>query len=65
MSRVKRKYYPYFKEGVEVCQIDRTFSDEIAVRLPCGYFQRFWYDYTDSEAYEAILKMKEENFPSS
>ncbi len=27
--------------------IDKTFSDEISVKLPCGYKQRFWRDGSD------------------
>lgn len=38
--------------------IDRTFSDDIAVKLPCGYMQRFWHDLTDSEALRRCIKMK-------
>jgi len=27
--------------------VDRTFADDISVKLPCGYKQRFWIDGSD------------------
>lgn len=44
--------------------IDRTYADVIDVKLPCGYRQKFWVDFTDQQAYKQLLKMKEEGIES-
>lgn len=59
-----RHYYEFKQEGKVVATIDRTFVDDIAVKLPCGYFQRFWADFTDEQAVIEILKMKEKKIIS-
>ncbi len=38
--------------------VDRTFNDDIAVKLPCGYMQRFWTDGSDEEKINKTEQMK-------
>ncbi len=59
MNHPPRDYYNFMKHGKVVAQIDRTYSDEISVILPCGYKQRFWGRDTDYEAVQTTLKMKD------
>ncbi len=59
-----RIYYGFKKDGKVIAMINRTFADAISVKLPCGYHQRFWADYTDEKAVNTIIKMKEEGITS-
>ena len=57
-SEMKR----YFKEvrinGKIRGYVDRTFADEIYVKLPCGYSQRFWTDGSDESKVLTTEHMK-------
>jgi len=55
----KRDYYPVKdNDKFLIAEIDRTYADDISVRLPCGYLQRFWVDITDTEAIARCEEMK-------
>lgn len=61
----KNTYHLFEGETTKVkATIDRTFADTIDVKLPCGYRQRFWVDFTDAQAYEQLIKMKAEGITS-
>ncbi len=61
----QRDFYEFKTVGGKViAMIDRTFADDIAVKLPCGYYQRFWADYTDKQAVKVIRKMKRDGIKS-
>ncbi|WP_272152182.1 hypothetical protein [Tenacibaculum aiptasiae] len=47
----------YLENGKELAKIDRC-SKDILVKLPCGYYQRFWANITDKEAVSRTIKMK-------
>lgn len=54
----QRNYQPFFKDGKEIAQIDRTFSDDVSVKLSCGYYARFWMNLTNEEAVKRAIKLK-------
>ncbi len=60
-----RDYYDFERDGKVVAEIDKTYADEISVKLPCGYHQRFWMDYSDEEAVKVCEKMKADGIESS
>lgn len=60
----ERNYKPFLENGKEVAKIDRTFSDDISVKLSCGYCQRFWIGVSDTEAVSRIRSMKKSGITS-
>jgi hypothetical protein len=63
--KIHRKYYEYKPDGLIEAYIDRTYADEVAIILPCGYFQRLWIDCTDKEALKRVENMKKEGIKSA
>jgi len=61
----KERDYKEVKIKGKIGFIDRTFSDDIAVKLPCGYLQRFWANYSDEKALEVTNQMKSEGIESA
>jgi hypothetical protein len=55
---IQRNFQDIKKGEKVIGQIDRTYSDEIYVILPCGYSQRFWIDLTDEQAIKRCEHMK-------
>ncbi len=64
MSNIHRSYYQVYDGSVFIGSVDRTFADDIAVILPCGYSQRFWIDCSDKEAIARCNEMKLAGLPS-
>ena len=61
----ERNFYPVKKDGEIIAEIDRTFAYEIAVKLPCGYFMKFWLEFSDEKAIEICKRMKRDGIASS
>ena len=54
-----KSYYPVKKDGEIIGFINRMFTDDVSVKLVCGYKQRFWIDITDEDAISRCHKMKQ------